>query len=151
MNNRSRSTLFLIEQLIVIAVFAICAAACAKILTAAFFDAKDSRAMSNAIHIAESSAESFKATGGNIGKVAEIMGGVSGSENGKQAAIVYYDSHWHVCGKSDADYRLIMTGGIQHSRHPGLLLGELTVEKLTGEQIISFDVTVRNAGEVQHG
>jgi len=43
MVRRSRSTLFLMEQLIVIAVFAICAAACVKILTTSYFMAKQTR------------------------------------------------------------------------------------------------------------
>lgn len=57
---RGRSSLFLMEQLIVIAVFAICAAVCVKIMFIArtiTVDAVDTR---YALLIAESEAEGFK-------------------------------------------------------------------------------------------
>jgi len=143
MNTRSRSTLFLIEQLIVIAVFAICAAACARILTSAYFSSRDSRDMSNAILVAESSAESFKATGGDTRKVAELLGGVNGTVNGNAAAIIYYDRQWTVCGFDDAYYRLVLVNEGLDSGFVYLLSGSLKVEMLTGEEILAFPVAVR--------
>ena len=143
MNNRSRSTLFLIEQLIVIAVFALCAAACTRILTAAYFSARDSRDMSNALHAAESAAESYKATGGDIGKVAEIMGGISGSVDGSKAAIVYYDDQWFVCSEGNASYKLLLVNERLLTDDAQLLSGELSVEKLSGEAILAFTVAAR--------
>ena len=105
MNTRSRATLFLIEQLIVIAVFAICAAACVKILTSAYFTANESRDTSNAILIAENGAEVFKAVSGDLGRTAEILGGVPANVDGSDAAVVYYDNHWRNCGEENAVFR----------------------------------------------
>jgi len=142
MSNRSRSTLFLIEQLIVIAVFAISAAACTGILTSAYFTAMDSRDTSRAILAAENGAESFKATGGDIDKTAQLLGGISGRVDGETAVIVYYDKQWLVCAENDALYRMLLTGG---TVDPELALrtGDLFVEKLTGEILIAFPVAVR--------
>jgi len=143
MSMRSRSTLFLIEQLIVIAVFAICAATCARILTTAYFNARDSKDLSNAILAAENGAEVFKATGGVPGRVAQMLGGVTAMVDGAPAAIIYYDKQWTVCGEDDAFYRLLLVVGGPESGLPQLLSGDLTVEKLTGEEILAFPVMVR--------
>jgi len=129
----------LLEQLIVVAVFAICAAACVRILADAHFTATMSRDISNAIHAAESGAESFKAVGGDIAKVAEIMGGVAKAADGVVTAIVFFDSNWQVSGEANAHYRLLLTAE-QETRVPLLMSGELTVERLTGENLISFPV-----------
>ena len=144
MNNRSRSTLFLIEQLIVIAVFALCAAACVRILADSYFTATNSRDLSNALLAAESGAESFKATGGNIGRVAELMRGVSDNVNGSPAAVVYYDRQWNVCGESAAFYKLslVCDGPVERL---ALFEGELSVEKITGEELVSLTVVARSA------
>ena len=74
MNTRSKSTLFLIEQLIVIAVFAISAAACITILTSAYFTSVESRDIKNAILVAENVAETFKATNGSPESIAGLLG-----------------------------------------------------------------------------
>ena len=149
-NTRSKSTLFLIEQLIVVAVFAICAAACVRIITSAYYTARESRDVNNAIHVAESGAESYKAVGGDVGKAAAVMGGKTGSVNGASAALVYYNSKWSVCAESDADaqYVLRMTSGTQDSRTPRLMSGELTVERLDGEgdTLISFAIAAIDDG-----
>ena len=143
MNNRSRSTLFLIEQLIVIAVFALCAAACVRILADSYFTATNSRDLSNALLAAESGAESFKATGGNIDRVAELMRGVTDNVNGSPAAVVYYDSQWKVCGESSAAYRMSLVCGDAAGR-PALFEGELSVEKITGGELVSLTVVARS-------
>jgi type II secretory pathway pseudopilin PulG len=75
MKGRSRSTLFLMEQLVVIAVFAICAAVCVRLLFAAYqinVDAVDTR---HALILAENVAESFKAFNGDIDNIFETVWG----------------------------------------------------------------------------
>ena len=143
MSTRSRSTLFLIEQLIVIGVFALCAAACVRILADSYFTANNSRDLSNALLAAESGAESFKATGGSINRVAELMGGVTGNAGGSAAAIVYYDDHWKVCGESAASYKLLLVCN-EPAERSALYEGELSVGKITGEEIISLTVVARS-------
>ncbi|MCL2151522.1 MAG: hypothetical protein FWH57_00955 [Oscillospiraceae bacterium] len=141
MNQRSRSTLFLIEQLIVVAVFAICGAACVSILTSAYLTARDSKDIVNAISVAESGAESYKATGGDMIKAVEMLGGgaISNSD-GAYEAIIYYDRQWHICAIDEAFYafRIIRNG--PENRPTSLITDKILVEKLTGETLITFNV-----------
>ena len=143
MNNRSRSTLFLIEQLIVIAVFALCAAACVRILADSYFTANNSRDLSNALLVAESGAESFKATGGDIDLIAGLMGGNTDSFRGSPAAVIYYDKQWNVCSEGSAYYKLLLVCN-EPAERPALMEGELSVEKITGEELIFLTVVARS-------
>jgi len=145
MNKRSRSTLFLIEQLIVIAVFAICSAACARILTSAYLTAKESKDLSNAILIAENAAESYKAVAGDIGKVVELLGGTADKSGNGVTAIIYYNKHWQVCEKEEADYSLHLINKGPETRSPTLLSGEIRVEKLTGQELTTFSIAARSS------
>jgi Tfp pilus assembly protein PilV len=143
MRNRSKSTLFLIEQLIVIAVFAICASACISLLTTAYFNARESRDVSNALIVAESAAESFKAFSGDFERTAAIMNGRVGSVDGAAAVIVYFDDRWLVSGQEDAHFILRLVS-VDQQAHPPLLTCELTVEALEGgEELLAFPVVVR--------
>jgi len=143
MTYRSRSTLFLIEQLIVIAVFAICAAACIRILTTAYFYATDSKAASNALLTAESCAEVFKATGGDIIEVVRTMGGTYNSTSVIQ--YIYYDKSWQVCNEADAYFmlRVYSAGPPDHYEGDQLYHGGLAVDKITGENLVVFPLAAR--------
>ena len=144
MNTRSKSTLFLIEQLIVIAVFAICAAACISILASAYFTSVETSEMSNALLVAESVAETYKATGGDLAVVARIMGGRLSSVEGAYGLVINYDSNWLAGDESSAVYRLLLTPMVGEQRvHASLNSSELSVFKLEGEEIVSFPVITR--------
>ena len=142
MNNRSRSTLFLIEQLIVIAVFAICAAACISIMTTSYFYANDSRDLSNAVLAAENGAETYKAAAGDLDITARLLGGTTVQVGSAVPAVVYYDSSWQVCAAGNAEYIMSLTNHTESQSLP-VKTGLLTVEKLTGETLVTFDVAVR--------
>ena len=145
MTHRSKSTLFLIEQLIVIAVFAVCAAACIRILTSAYFTANDSQATSHAVLRAESAAEVFKATDGDLVAVANVIGATSGSGTfGSGNIVVYYDSSWQVSGEADASFVLNLVSNASQNQHGlTLITGDLTVTKITGEELVAFPVATR--------
>ena len=146
MTHRSKSTLFLIEQLIVIAVFAICAVACISILTSAYFTAGDSAATSQAILAAESGAEVFKATGGDFEELVNILGGIGEiAGSGNTVITIYYNDAWQACTQGNASYVLSFAiDAPRVSRGISLYSGELTVEKITGEELVSFPVAARN-------
>jgi type II secretory pathway pseudopilin PulG len=149
MTQRSKSTLFLIEQLIVIAVFAICAAACISILTASFFYATDAQAAGNAILKAETAAELYKATGGDVHMIAGFLGGVveSGGDAhpGTIYAAIYYNQAWQISNEATASFVLrIKSAGTSYALH-GIRLesGGITVEKITGEKFVDFPIAAR--------
>ena len=145
MSFRSKSTLFLIEQLIVIAVFAICATACVRIVTNAYFYAVDSRDISNALFAAESAADSFKASAGDIIETATLLGGFTINHSGTAALVVYYNDIWQVSGESDAHYTLRLTSGQSGDVPSRLITGELTVTRGYGVELVSFPVAVTTA------
>jgi len=149
MTNRSKSTLFLIEQLIVIAVFAICAVACISILTAAYFNANDSKALSHAVLKAESAAEVFKVTGDDFSAMADILGGtttVTGlGTAGVSVVAVYYDNTWKVSSETNAYYVLnLIIESVQNIGNHDLIQGNVNVGKVTGEEILTLKVSVKH-------
>jgi len=149
MTNRSKSTLFLIEQLIVIAVFAICAVACISILTASYFYANDGSAVSNAIIKAESGAEVFKVTGRDFSAAADILGGSTTSEglgaDGVSVLSVFYDKSWQICSENNANYVLhLIIESVQGAADFEIITGRVTVRRISGEELISLKVAARN-------
>ena len=73
MANRSKHTLFLMEQLVVILVFAICAAVTVRIFVGSFLMAENAKHMKNALLIAESVAEVYKATDGDLTEMLKVL------------------------------------------------------------------------------
>jgi type II secretory pathway pseudopilin PulG len=146
MNQRSRSTLFLIEQLIVVAVFAICSAACVRILTSAYLTVRESKDVMNAVSVAQSGAESYKAFAGDVGKVAELLGGVTNKTDSISEATIYYDRQWQVCGKDSAFYVFHLMNGDPEALSASPVIGDILVEKLTGESLVAFKVAAGNRG-----
>jgi len=146
MSSRSKSTLFLIEQLIVIAVFAICAAACIRILATAYNYANTARDTCNALLAAESGAESFKSAAGDLGKVAEILDGKTVTIEGYESVIVYFDKEWQACGEDDAHFELRLISDSQSTESGQVTTGELSVEKITGEELVTIPIAARADG-----
>ena len=142
MTQRSKSTLFLIEQLIVIAVFAICAVACVSILSAAYFNTNDSNSTRHALLKAESSAEVFKATGGDFSVVANTMGGtVKQGEAGTAIIVVYYDSLWRISDEANAGYVLtIEVDALWNPYDFEFSAADLIVGRVTGEELVVMEV-----------
>ena len=90
-HTHAKTAIFLIELLIVIAVFSVCAAVCAFIFTEAFITANDASDLNNAVLIARNAAEVFKTSGEEI--------------------TAYYDKNWQTSGKENAEYVLIIDSG----------------------------------------
>ncbi|MCL2004153.1 MAG: hypothetical protein FWG72_09160 [Oscillospiraceae bacterium] len=133
MNGRGKTSLFLMELLIAITVFAVCAAVCTAIFTDAFLTAKDAGDLNYALIAAKNGAETYK-TVKSPEETAAVLGG---GALGPGSAAVYYDGSWQVCGEPDAAYVLRLNAGL--SAAPPFLCA-LSVEKITGEEIIAFTV-----------
>ena len=135
MTQRSKSTLFLIEQLIVVAVFAICAVACISIMVVAYSDANESRTISNALLKAESAAEIFKATNGDVDAVADILDGAN--VNG---VTVLYNKDWQTLSNDTTDTQYVLTITLddlqQITEDTNLITGQLSITQTTGEELI---------------
>jgi len=138
MNGKSKASLFLIEKLIVVAVFAVCAAACAEIFVESYLMANSARDTNYALAAAKNGAERYKALG-DLSEIAESLGGHVSNADG-ESAVVFYDSDWRVSAEEDAAYvmRISRTDSVSPT------VSELSVEKVTGEEIISFTVAARS-------
>lgn len=143
MNNRSRSTLFLMEQLLAILVFAICAAACVKIFVGSYIIASESKDMNKALLIAESAAECYKAAAGDVGEAAAILdGNVSAAAKG-YVITVYYNKQWQECEEDQAAYVMRLTSPNAPENAVAPVVGDISVEKITGEVIIAITAAAR--------
>jgi len=132
--NRSKSTLFLIEQLIVVAVFAICAVACIRIISTAYLHSRDSRDVGFAIIAAENMAESFKASPDNFDRA---------------QTNIYYDKNWQIVTHADSSYVAFfdISNITEYTTHK-LIEGNINVKRITGDELISFNVAaISNAGQ----
>ena len=133
MSGHSRTTLFLMEQLIVITVFAVCAAICTAILVQAYLTANHARDINHALIAAKNGAEVYRA----LGNLEETAAALGGRAYGAEKVAVYYNPDWKVSAQSEAAYvmRLIRPGGASPP-----YVYELSVQTISGEEIIAFTV-----------
>ena len=137
MSKGSRPTLFLMEQNIVITVFAICAAVCIKIMLEAYIVTVNAVDTKNALLAAESAAESHKVYAGDSEVIAEILGGYA---QGNNAVIVYFDSYWRPCISHRASYILLLS----QSREELIIFSNIRVDRLTdGIELVRLNVAAR--------
>ena len=87
-----RATLFLMELVIVIFFFSICAAICVNVFGSAQQMAKGSDNLSKAVIEARSAASCYKAAEGDLQETAALLDGVI--QNGQPA--VFYDKQWNL-------------------------------------------------------
>ena len=74
MRTPSRTNLFLLELILVILFFSLCAAVCTGVFAAAKQTADRSRDLGSAVLLAESAAECFKASSGDLDACAAYLG-----------------------------------------------------------------------------
>ena len=134
MDGRKRTSLFLIEQVAAIAIFAVFAAVCSAIIINAYFTANDAKDINYAIIAAKNGAEVYQIYK-NPYETAKALGG---SPRDPQSADIYYDRNWQICDEADAEF--ILRFNTVESMSP-MPLTELTVERKNGEEIISFTVS----------
>lgn len=75
MKSRSSSSLFLIELIIALLFFSVCAAICVNIFAKSALMAKNARESENAVLLAENAAAAYKSAGGDMDKTAALLGG----------------------------------------------------------------------------
>ena len=133
MNTRSKSSLFLIELVIVILVFSLSAAVCLRL----FFESRkisdQSRNVSQASITVQTVADCYKAMKGDFNKTAQLLDGtVKG-----QVVEFYYNRIWESVGSADDAYFVIRIELIEHQHKESTV----TASRLDGNEI--FSVLVR--------
>lgn len=106
-SGRSKTTLFLIELIVAVGVFSLCAAVCLSLFASAKRMTAESAALNSAALSAQSAAECFKAESGDLARCAAILGAET-AENGTVLR-VYYDERWQAAGASRAAYVLTLS------------------------------------------
>lgn len=106
MNERirpTRSGLFIIELLVMVGVFAFCAAICLAVFVKAEGISRSSAELTRAVSEAKSVAECWKATGGDLERTAELCGGTI-----MQGTLwIHYDMSWNrLSGEEWDGYRV---------------------------------------------
>ena len=145
MNERSKTTLFLMEQIVVITVFAICAVACVKIFVVSFLITVDSVDIRNALHAAESVAETYKAVAGDTGRAVRILSNEFGYYSNNSISM-YYNYLWQPSGSDEASFVLHL---IQHDSEAPVVLSDVTVSRKEpgGEltELVNLPVAIRRS------
>lgn len=104
---RSRAPLALMEQMVMIVVFALAAALCLQAFVKSDALSRRSEARDRAVLLAQSVAEAVRHSGGDVdGAVAEVTGARPAEAPGRQAWGVDYDGDWNVLTDGGAAYRL---------------------------------------------
>ena len=136
MSTRSKSTLFLMEQVVVIAIFAFCAAVCVKILVVSYLMTVDAVDTTHALHVAESAAASHRAFRGDAGGIADTLGGAVRVDHDTQSVIyVFYDSQWRPTSGLYGDGSVFMLRLAMSPDENNVVLADITVSRIVEPQV----------------
>lgn len=125
---RSRTPLALMEQLVMLLVFALAAALCVQVFVFADQTARRGEARDRAVLEAQNAAETMKRTG--------------------SMEPAWYDENWEIATEASAAYSL--SAEYAESPHPALWSAEICVRTAEGDVLFTLPVTGRN-GEVSGG
>lgn len=121
----------LAELIIAILVFAFTAAICVRIFVGAYSLSNNSRELNTAVAAAQSGADCYKYSGGDLSAVADIMGG-NVQDN---RWTTYLDESGAVTSGSDYSYVLTIS---ETSREGSLKKAELNVSDVDGKVIFAL-------------
>jgi type II secretory pathway pseudopilin PulG len=118
----SKSGLFIVELIIALLLFAFCAAICLQLFVFADQRTKDSTALSKSVFLATSVAENFKASGGDLQEVTQMMGFPAGAftkaDQTGETIYVYYDADFGPVSEEARVYTLTVNHGIDDNGSP---------------------------------
>lgn len=132
----SKTGLFLMEIIIMLLFFTLCAAVCMRMFAAAQVNSDYSRDLSEASLRAQSVAECYKAAEGDLGATAELLGLGQDALAGETLTI-YYDPAWEP-GESREEAAYTLTADLEK----GAQTAEISVVK-SGEEEALFAIEVK--------
>ena len=104
MEQKSKSHLALMEQAIMILVFAFAAAICVQAFQKADATSKELAARDRAVNYGQTVAETVKSVHGDLESAAGILGGIAEEDK----LLFWYDNEWNRVSKEDAAYELCL-------------------------------------------
>jgi len=129
MNNKSRSTLFLMELLISILFFSLACSVCVQMFVKSHLLSRESTEMNHSVIWCESFAEAFYGCEANIDEIKTVLGSKDNG-TGPSTVIVFYDDDFNSCDRENATYSV---------------LGELSGDN----DLLSFNITCTNIPRAQ--
>lgn len=101
--NESKAPLILMEQVIMVLVFALVAALCIQAFVLARTLSVRMTDRDRAMNVSQTLAETAKACGGDLEAVREKLGGETDGER----LLFFYDSEWKVSDQADASFLMV--------------------------------------------
>lgn len=141
----SQAALFLIEMIIAIGVFSLCCAVCVQMFALSWQYSRQSRALTQATLLCQSSAEAFRIHGGELAPVAALLEG----ELVGDRVIAQYDTDWlpRSGPLTDEGYRLTLTAfGEQSLRKATVVVARCAPPAQNGEaaaEQVLFELNVQ--------
>lgn len=127
-----KPSLFLMEQMIAVCVFTVCAAVCVSVFVSSRNIAAGARDRHRALIWAESAAERFKAN--------------PAADAAEWEETLYYDADGIACPPSDAYYILRVETGQRDAPSSSPVFARIRVEKASGQPLLGLTVAGRKAG-----
>lgn len=112
--NHSRSTLVLMEQIIMVLVFALAAALCVQVFVYASVQSRRNDQRDRAVELAQSAVETMKHSGGSVSQAHTAAMEALGGQLQQDVWVVYYDADWQeTADTANYTYRLSAQGRTQ--------------------------------------
>lgn len=148
----TRSGLFMIELLIAVGVFTLCAAICVGLFVRSEVMSRESADLTRAVAEARNVSECWKATGGDSDKTAELCGGTAGVGG---RILLRYDGDWNKMESGDygETFQLYLTPnsatnaefGTGFPDEPGMAAAVVSVVREGSTRLLSWDVVALEA------
>ena len=131
---KSKATVAMMEQLVMVLVLALAAALCLQVFVLADHISRTCEAQDHAVLAAQSAAETVKGVAGDCAQAAEHFGG---NWDG-QAWIISYDASWQQSSEADAAYHVLVVPA--ESGQDLLGAANITVESMDGDALFQLSV-----------
>ena len=126
------------EMMVVILFFALTSAICVHLFAQSYQTAKHSEDLTNGVLQAESAAELYKSTAGDLQQTAELL---DAKWEAAGSLTVLYDAHWQIV-QQDGAYQLTMSA-VQETLIP---TAEIVIRTLEGKEIYRLTVKAYQPG-----
>ncbi len=138
-SQHAKSSLFLMEMMVVILFFALTSAICVHLFVQSYQTAKHSEALANGVLQAESAAEVYKSTAGDLEQTAVLLNADWAEEKGLMLA---YDAHWQPAEEGRMAYTLTMS----ESDEAVVPTAEVLISAADGSEIYRLSVKAYRGG-----
>ncbi len=138
----SKTTLFLMELMIVILMFSLCAAVCLSLFGASRTMADDSDNLNHAVILSKSAASCYKAANGDLAATAQLMYGAEAEGNVVDTIVFYYDEQWCRTEELPEDGFYLQ---VQNQSEAADLLQEAMIIVCRADQTQIFQLPVKKA------